>query len=35
VYAVTSFTYRGMPGVVWAPHLGRTARSLYAAVQRR
>jgi V8-like Glu-specific endopeptidase len=35
VYAVTSFTYRGLPGVVWAPHLDRTAKSLYAAVQRR
>ena len=35
VYAVTSFTYRGMAGVVWAPYLGGTARSLYSAMQRR
>lgn len=35
VYAVTSFTYRGMAGVVWAPYLGRTAADLYASVQRR
>jgi len=35
VYAVTSFTYRGMGGVVWAPYLGRTAATLFAAVQRR
>lgn len=35
VYAVTSFTYRGMAGVVWAPYLGRSAESLYRAVQRR
>lgn len=35
VYAVTSFTYRGMGGVVWAPYLGTSARSLYTAVQRR
>jgi hypothetical protein len=35
VYAVTSFTYRGMSGVVWAPYLGRTARLLYTTVQRR
>jgi hypothetical protein len=35
VYAVTSFTYRGVPGVVWAPYLGDTAKALYAAVQRR
>jgi V8-like Glu-specific endopeptidase len=35
VYAVTSFTYRGMAGVVWAPYLGRTARQLYSTVQGR
>jgi V8-like Glu-specific endopeptidase len=35
VYAVTSFTYRGLAGVVWAPYLGATARTLYTAVQRR
>lgn len=35
LYAVTSFTYRGMGGVVWAPHLGRTAATLFATVQRR
>ena len=35
VYAVTSFTYRGMAGVVWAPYLGGSARTLYAAMQRR
>lgn len=35
VYAVTSFTYRGLAGVVWAPYLGGTARALFAAVQRR
>ena len=35
VYAVTSFTYRGMPGTVWAPYLGRTAAALFAGVQRR
>lgn len=35
VYAVTSFTYRGMAGTVWAPYLGRTAAALFASVQRR
>ncbi len=35
VYALTSFSYRGMAGVVWAPYLGRTARLLYTAVQGR
>jgi hypothetical protein len=35
VYAVTSFLYRGMPGVVWAPYLSGTARALYADVQGR
>jgi hypothetical protein len=35
VYAVTSFTYGGMAGTVWAPYLGRTAAALYASVQRR
>lgn len=35
VRAVTSFTYRGMAGVVWAPPLGRTARTLVESVQRR
>ena len=35
VYAVTSFTYRGMAGTVWAPYLGRTAAALLASVQRR
>jgi V8-like Glu-specific endopeptidase len=34
VYAVTSFSYRGMPGVVWAPFLGRTAAALYRVAQR-
>ena len=34
VYAVTSFTYRGLAGLVWAPALGATARALYDAVQR-
>lgn len=35
VYAVTSFTYRGMAGKVWAPYLGATARTLYRTMQRR
>ena len=35
VYAVTSFTYRGMNGVVWAPYLGRAGQVLYRAMQRR
>lgn len=35
VYAVTSFTYRGMAGTVWAPRLGATAKALYAGVQAR
>ena len=35
VYAVTSFTYRGMNGVVWAPYLGRSAATLYRTMQRR
>ena len=35
VYAVTSFTYRGMAGTVWAPRLGATAEALYAGVQAR
>jgi hypothetical protein len=35
VYAVTSFTYRGMAGVIWAPYLGDTARAIYTAVRRR
>jgi hypothetical protein len=35
VYAVSSFTYRGMAGVVWAPYLGHTAKALWTAVQRR
>jgi V8-like Glu-specific endopeptidase len=35
VYAVTSFTYRGMSNVIWAPYLGRTAARLFATVQRR
>ena len=34
VYAVTSFTFRGLAGLVWAPPLGATARALYDAVQR-
>src|SRR6266550_2176004 len=33
IYAVTSFSYRGMPGVVWAPYLGRTAAALYRIAQ--
>lgn len=33
VYSVTSFSYRGMNRVVWAPTLGGTAASLYAAAQ--
>ena len=35
VYAITSFTYRGMAGTVWAPYLGGTAKALWSAVQRR
>jgi hypothetical protein len=35
VSAVTSFTYRGMAGEIWAPYLGPVARRLYTAVQRR
>jgi hypothetical protein len=35
VYAVTSSTYRGRPGVVWAPYLGGTAKALYSSMQRR
>lgn len=35
VYAVTSFTYRGVNGVVWAPYLGSSAKALYATMQRR
>ncbi len=34
VYAVTSFSYRGMPGVIWAPYLGRTAAALYRVAER-
>jgi hypothetical protein len=34
VSAVTSFTYRRMDGVVWAPYLRRTAQ-LHTSVQRR
>jgi hypothetical protein len=34
VYSVTSFSYRGTPGVVWAPFLGRTAAALYQVAQR-
>jgi V8-like Glu-specific endopeptidase len=34
VYAVTSFSYRGMAGVVWAPYLGATAAALYRTAQR-
>jgi hypothetical protein len=33
VYAVTSFSYRGMAGVVWAPYLGATAAALYRTAQ--
>ena len=35
VYAVTSFTYRGLTGVIWAPYLGRSALVLYRAMQVR
>jgi hypothetical protein len=34
VSAVTSFTYRGMAGEIWAPYLGPAARRLYTAMQR-
>lgn len=33
VYAVTSFTYRGMDGTVWAPYLDSSAAALYARAQ--
>lgn len=33
VVSVTSFSYRGMTGVVWAPALGAPAAALYAASQ--
>lgn len=35
LYAVTSFTYRGVPGKVWAPYLGAAAKTLYDRMQRR
>jgi len=34
VYALTSFSYRGMPAVVWAPSLGGTAAALYRVAER-
>jgi len=34
VYAVTSFSYRGMAAVVWAPSLGSTAAALYRVAER-
>jgi hypothetical protein len=34
VSALTSVTYGGVAGLVWAPYLGRTARRLYTSVQR-
>jgi V8-like Glu-specific endopeptidase len=34
ICSVTSFSYRGVPDLIWGPRLGRTAARLYAAAQR-
>jgi hypothetical protein len=34
ICSVTSFSYHGVPDVIWGPHLGDTAAALYTSVQR-